>query len=350
MGSVTPLIATIEKIKELEPEAVSVWVGTRHGVERAFVTKRGIEYHWIAAAKLRRYFDLRTILAPFIAAVAIVQSFLLLFKLRPKAVVVSGSFVQVPLVMVARVLNIPVILHQEDIEVGLANRISAHDAKVITATFEDSVSQFGRRSVKVIGNPVRKLVSDLVDPAKRAEIREQGLKRWNLDCLKPTILVLGGGTGAASLNERIAKNLDALLGTVNIINIVGKGKLPNVESRKNYIAIEFLNEEMVEAYAVADLVVSRAGLGTLTELGVAGMPTVLVPLPGHQEKNAAYFRARNAVVVVAIDSPDREFCDTVLRLSADRDRRVELSRAISEIFPADAAEKLARIILENLNL
>jgi UDP-N-acetylglucosamine--N-acetylmuramyl-(pentapeptide) pyrophosphoryl-undecaprenol N-acetylglucosamine transferase len=103
---------------------------------------------------------------------------------------------------------------------------------------------------------------------------------------------------------------------------------------------------MAEAYAAADLVVSRAGLGTLTELGVVGLPTVLVPLPGHQEKNAAYLRERGAAIVIKHDETDQVFIDTVLRLTNDRDQRLMLSRAISDIFPADAAEKLAKIIIE----
>ncbi len=348
LGSVTPLVATIEKLKEIEPKVEPIWIGTRRGVERSFIGKLGIEYHWISAGKLRRYFDLRTLFTPFVAAAAIVQSAWLILKIRPKAVVVSGSFVQVPLVMVARIFGVPIVLHQEDIEVGLANRISAYDAKVITATFDVSASRFGKRAVKVIGNPVRKLISDLADPAHRAALREQGMKRWNLDVSKPMILVLGGGTGAMGLNERVVKNLDALLSSANVINLTGKGKIYEVPPRRNFVSIEFLNEEMAEAYAAADLVVSRAGLGTLTELGVAGLPTVLVPLPGHQEKNAAYLRERNAAIVIANDSSDQVFVDTVLRLLHDRDQRLMLSRAIAEIFPADAAEKLAKIIIQNI--
>ena len=141
LGSVTPLLATIEKLKELEPEAVSVWVGTRRGVERAVVGKSKIEYHWICAAKLRRYFDLRLLAAPFLLAAAVAQSIRLMVILRPKAVVACGSFVQVPLIMVARTFGVPVIIHQEDVEAGLANRISAYDAKVITA---DDLTHCGR--------------------------------------------------------------------------------------------------------------------------------------------------------------------------------------------------------------
>jgi UDP-N-acetylglucosamine--N-acetylmuramyl-(pentapeptide) pyrophosphoryl-undecaprenol N-acetylglucosamine transferase len=349
LGPVTPLLATIEKLKEIDPKITPVWVGTRHGVEREVVERLKIEYHWLASAKLRRYFDWRSFLTPFVSAAGVAGAIWIILKTQPKAVVAAGAFTQVPLIMVSRLMGIPAIIHQQDVETGLANRISSYDANIITATFDASVSQFGKKSVRVIGNPVRSLVSDLIDPALRVAARERGMKRWNFDPSKPVLLILGGGTGALGLNERIVRNLDQLIAKANILNIVGRGKLVDAKPRQGYTAVEFLNEEMAEAYAAADLAVSRAGMGTLTELGVLGIPAILVPLPGHQEKNAAYLRERNAALVVAADSSDQAFVDTIARLLADRDRRLSLSRSIGDIFPADAAEKLARIILDVVN-
>jgi len=348
LGPVTPLLATIEKLKEIDPKITPVWVGTRHGVEREVVTRLGIEYHWLASAKLRRYFDWRSFLTPFIAAAGVVGAIWIIIRSHPKAVVAAGAFTQVPLVMVSRLAGVPVIVHQQDVEAGLANRISSYDANVITAAFDASIAQFGKKKVSVIGNPVRSLIAKLIDPAARAVVRERGMKRWNFDPSKPVLLVLGGGTGALGLNERIVRNLDQLLSKANILHLVGKGKFPEVQPRENYVAVEFLNEEMAEAYAVADLAISRAGMGTLTELGVADIPTVLVPLSGQQEKNAAYLKERGAAVVIAADASDQEFIDTILRLLADRERRLALSRSITDLFPADADLKFARIIIDNL--
>jgi UDP-N-acetylglucosamine--N-acetylmuramyl-(pentapeptide) pyrophosphoryl-undecaprenol N-acetylglucosamine transferase len=348
LGPVTPLLATIEKLKEIDPKITPVWVGTKAGVERDVVTRLGIEYHWLASAKMRRYFDWRSFFTPFVAAAGVIGAIAIVLKTQPKAVVCAGAFTQVPLVMVSRFMGVPVVLHQQDVEAGLANRVSSYDAKVITAAFDISVSQFGKKKVQVIGNPVRSLVGKLIDPVARESARVQGMKRWGFDPSKPVLLVLGGGTGAQGLNERIVRNLSQLLSKANILHLVGRGKFPEIQSRENYVAVEFLNEEMAEAYAVANIAVSRAGMGTLTELGVAGIPAVLVPLPGHQEKNAAYLKERGAAVVVANDAFDQVFTDTLLRLLADRDRRLQLSRSIADIFPADAAEKLARIIIENV--
>jgi UDP-N-acetylglucosamine--N-acetylmuramyl-(pentapeptide) pyrophosphoryl-undecaprenol N-acetylglucosamine transferase len=346
LGPVTPLLATIEKLKEIDPKIQPVWVGTRHGVEREVVTRLGIEYHWIASAKLRRYFDLRSLLTPFVAAAGVVGAISIVLKTGAKAVVSAGAFTQVPLVMVAKLLGIPAIIHQQDVEVGLANRISSYDAKIVTAAFDISAKQFGKRQVKTIGNPVRSLVAALVDPVKRAAAREAGLKRWGLDPSKPTLLVLGGGTGALGLNERIVRNADALTAKNNVLHQTGRGKLVMMKPKSGYTAVEFMNEEIAEAYAVADMTVSRAGMGTLTELGVLGLPPVLVPNPGHQESNAAYLKDRSAAVVIASGASDQEFTDTILRLMADRERRLVLSQSIASLFPADATEKFARIIVD----
>lgn len=348
MGPVTPLLATIEKLKALKPEAVPVWIGTRKGVEREPVVRAGVEYHAITAAKLRRYFDVRTLFVPFLAAAAVVESAWLIWKFQPKAVVVSGSYVQVPLVMVARIFGVPVILLQLDILPGLANRVSAFDAKKIVTALPSVLSPFGKFPSTAIGAPVRGLVCELIDPSARAVARSAALKRWGFDGTKPTILVLGGGTGAQSLNEKIVRISDALLKDANLLIVAGKGKIPASLSRDGMVIVEFLNEELAEAFAVADLAVSRAGFGTVSELGVLGIPAVLVPLVGQQEQNAAYLDHRGAAIAVKGEMSDQIFQDTILRLLNDRDRRLEMGRAAANLFLPGGAEKLAQIIAETI--
>lgn len=348
LGPVTPLVASIDALKEKRPDIVPVWVGSRKGAERAFIGKLGIEYYWISAGKLRRYFDLRTLLVPFAIAAAVVQSAWLIAKLKPKAVVVSGSFIQVPLVATARVLGVPVVLLQLDAEVGLANRMSSFDAKAIAVSLEASVPQFRGREAEVIGAPVRKLIASLVEPSVRLSARQKGYERWSFNSCRPTILVLGGGTGALGLNERIIRCLDRFLPEANVLLVAGKGKTVETGPKTNFVSVEFLNEEMAEAYAIADLVVCRAGLGTLSEIGVLGLPAVLVPLPGHQEKNAAYLAGKGAAIIAADTENDQVFADTILRLLHDRDRCLGLGRAASSVFPADAADHFAALIEKTL--
>jgi UDP-N-acetylglucosamine--N-acetylmuramyl-(pentapeptide) pyrophosphoryl-undecaprenol N-acetylglucosamine transferase len=347
LGPVTPLLAVIEELKKLNPDVQPVWVGTRKGVERRFLSEKGIVYRWILAGKLRRYFDLRNCIMPFSMLAGFFASLFLLLTIRPKAVIGAGGFVQVPLMYAAKLCNVPVFIHQQDIEAGLANRLSARVAAVITVAFPEAEKQFNKKVITV-GNPCRRLIADLADPEARRFAKERGLKRWNFFGNKPIIFFLGGGTGGTGLNEKVIKNIDELLVRADIIHLTGRGKSVVVSSRQNYVALEFLDDEIAEAYAVADLVVCRAGLGTITELGTLGLPAVLVPFAGHQEKNAAYFASKQAALALAPDVSDAIFKDTILRLLADRDRQRVLSGNISDLFPPDAAAKLAKMILEKI--
>ncbi len=347
LGPVTPLLAVIEELQALNPKVKPIWVGTMAGVERRFVTERKISYFWIFSGKLRRYFDLRNFIAPFLMLAGFIQSVFILLIIRPKAVIGAGGFVQVPLMFAAKICGVPVFVHQQDIEIGLANRLSARVASVITAAFPEAQKQFSKK-VEIIGNPCRRLIADLAEPMIRATKKERGLKRWNFSGSKPVILFLGGGTGGGSLNAQVVKNLDELLGKAEVIHITGRGKNVEAKLQQGYVPTEFLNDELAEAYAVANLVVCRAGLGTITEVGTLGLPMILAPFAGHQEKNAAYFATKQAALAFAPDVTDIIFKDTILRLLADRDRQLVLSRNISDLFPPDAAAKLAKMVLEKI--
>jgi len=347
LGPVTPLIATIEALTLKRPEVRIEWIGTRTGVERAFVTAAGIPYRAIAAGKLRRYLDLRTLLDPFLVGIGFLQSLFLFLSHRPVAVVTTGAFVAVPVVWAAHLLRIPIVLHQLDVEVGLANRISCRCSTVDTVSFDESIAEFERRGKRAarIGAPVRRAVAELTDPMKRENARLRARARWGFD-VRPTVLVLGGGTGAQELNDRIGRTIGELAPHVNVLHLTGRGKQGALENRPGYVVVDFLGPEMAEAYAVADLAVTRAGLGTLSELCTAGVPSLVIPLPGHQERNAALMERAGAGIALARTIRDREFVETVKRVALDRDRRAQMTRACAELFPPHAAERLADIIIE----
>jgi UDP-N-acetylglucosamine--N-acetylmuramyl-(pentapeptide) pyrophosphoryl-undecaprenol N-acetylglucosamine transferase len=262
-------------------------------------------------------------------------------------VVTSGAFVAVPVVWAAHLLRIPVVLHQLDVEVGLANRISCACSTVNTVTFAESIPEFAKRGTgaTVIGSPVRRLIARLADPAARAHSRAAGRARWGF-ADRPTLLVLGGGTGAQELNDRVGRTIDELTRSVNVLHLTGKGKLVAAQPRAGYVAVEFLTGELGEALALADLAVTRAGLGTLADLCTAGVPSLIFPLAGHQEKNAALMEKAGAGATLSRTMTDREFVETVKRFMNDRDRRAQMTSACAALFPSDAAEKLAKIILQ----
>jgi len=296
LGSVTPLLAVGEALRARVPGVEFRWWGTRNGPERAVIAAAGIPFQSLPSGKLRRYWDVRNILDVVVIAYATGVAFVRFLRQRPSVVVGAGSFVQVPVAWAAWVLRIPVVIHQQDARAGLANRLAAPVATRITAVFPACAHAFGRRTVAVIGNPVRRAILDA-----RALDPHDAKRRFGFSGDRPVLLIIGGGTGARALNELVRAALPSLSAHADVIHVTGKGKgeMTNDERRMTkYRSFELLTNDLPYAYAAADLVVARAGMGTITECMAIGKPTAFVPMPGtHQEENAAQVAAAGAGVV-----------------------------------------------------
>lgn len=326
-GSVTPLLAVAEKLQRHD-----IWfIGTRSGVERTLVPT-GLRYVAIPAGKLRRYWDWHNLIDPFIIAAAFFYSLWLIARYAPSVVVSVGSFVSVPIVWAAWWCNIPVVIHQQDLQVGLATRLMRLAASTITKAFPE----IPLPGAATIGNPVRKLL-----PTTQQLI---------LDSSVPTVLIFGGGTGAEAINQLVDIELCA---QANVIHLTGLGKSginPNVVQAashgQRYHQFELLTETMAEALQQADVVVCRAGLGTLSELAVLGKPTIVIPIPqSHQEQNAEYFVERQAIIKVGQNSltPQR-LTQLIVDLLHNSAQQAGLAQAFQRCNPADAAKRLAQLI------
>lgn len=340
MGSVTPLLAVAEAVRRRQPSAELIWIGTKDGPERETVERAGLEFIGISSGKLRRYFAWRNLTDPFRIMAGFWQSRRLFKRRRPDKLVSAGGFVAVPAVWAARSLGVPVHVHQMDIRPGLANRLSAPFAGSVSVAYRKSLDDFEKHDPVWVGNPVR---SEVLTGDRAA-----GLARFRLSGERPVVLLLGGGTGAESLNRLVIKSWDYLKDDIDLIHVTGPGKGIVVAQDEHYRQEESLNaEEIGLAYAVADLVVTRAGMGTLTELAALGRPTVIVPIPGsHQEDNADFFAANHAAEVW----PENELfskglADRLLKLAGDKGRRDNLAAAIHGLSRLDAAERLADLLL-----
>jgi len=203
MGSVSPLIAIYEKIKKKNPEAKFLFIGTKTGPEKKAVESYKINFKAIASGKLRRYFSWNNFIDPFKIIWGFFQSLIILIKFRPNAVAIAGSFVGVPVAWAAWILRIPILIHQQDIVAGLANKLMANYAKKITISFEPSLKDFAENKTVMTGNPVREefYVCN----------KEKGREVFDLKSELPVLLVLGGGTGASDLNKVIEESLPDLL-------------------------------------------------------------------------------------------------------------------------------------------
>lgn len=339
MGSVSPLIATYQEIKRISPETEFLFIGTSDGPEKEAILSYKIPFRSIVAGKWRRYFDLRNLIDPFKVIWGFIQAFFVLGKFRPNAVMVAGAFVGVPVAWAAWVRRIPVLIHQQDIIPGLANKLMANIATRISVSFEISLKDFFPDKTVLTGNAVRREFYD-------CEQKTSG-QFFNLRSDLPILLILGGGTGAVKINGIVEKSLADLLQFCQIIHITGKGKKIEVEA-DGYHQFEFLSSGMTEAMCSADLIVSRGGLSTASECIIMAKPTVIIPMAKtHQEFNAQYFQKFNAVFVLAEESLTPEMFISVIRdLMYDEAQRQNLSRNIAKVMPHDGAAQIAKLLLQ----
>jgi len=286
-GPVAPLLGLVETLKQTEPTAECIWFGTASGPEQTMVAPYQIPFYSIAAGKWRRYWSWQNFIDPFRIIWGWGQSLHLLYKLKPDLVITAGAFGSVATVWAASLLRIPCIVHQQDIIPGLANKLMVNQATAITVTFQQSLAVFPARKTHWIGNLIR--------PSVVSGSAERARQTWRLEPNVPVVLIMGGGTGAVSLNQTVIDGLTELTKHCQIIHLTGAGKeLPAEHSR--YHSFPFLTDQMADALAVADVVVARAGLSSLTEFAAASKAVILVPMPGsHQEANADYYARQNAV-------------------------------------------------------
>ncbi len=338
LGSVSPLVAVHQALIQQGQPVAALWLGTIKGPERAVVGGQGIAFQPIVAPKLRRYLDGRNLVAPFSLIVGVLQARAAMRRFAPQVVATAGSFVAVPVGIAAWLRRVPLLIHQPDVVPGLANRLLTPLASWITVTFAATRAAFPARQTVMTGNPVR---SDI-----RLAGRGAAHQRFQFSAAVPTVLVLGGGTGAAALNQLVLDRLDALVAVCQIIHVTGRGKMAVVAEHPRYRAFEFLGAELSAAYACADLVVSRAGMGVLSELAALGKPALLVPIPGsRQTANAVEFAKHNAALLV--EQPGltpADFAAIIRTTLEDRPLLANLSRNIGSLLPADAASQVAEVV------
>lgn len=343
LGPVTPLLAVAAEWRKRRPEAKVSWIGTPKGPERVLVEAARYDFYPLAAPKLDRARIWKLPLVLFMFVYSCIKAFFLLKNIKPGAVVSAGAYVSVPVAVAAWFLRIPLWTQQLDMVPGLANKLMAPFAKKITVTWPESLTAFPAKKTEVVGAMVRKMV--------RVGEPRLARDRYGFDSSKPTVLVMGGGTGAASLNDVMAIIGTEVVKHANVLHLTGRGKSFTSlnEIGGTYVALEFLAEGMADAYAAADLVVARAGMGTIAELAALGKPAILVPIPrSHQVANANALFVRQAADVVNYLTP-QTLLQAIQRLLDDKAHRDELSANIRTLFPLNADERIVHEILAALS-
>lgn len=331
LGPVTPLLAIRETIQKQHPHAEFLWVGTTRGPERELLEKQGIGFTTLSSGKFRRYISLWNVIDIVRIIIGFFQSVRLLLHESPDLCISAGGFISVPLHWAAWFLGIPTWVHSQDIQVGLANKLMSPFARVVTTSLEKNLKAFSKRKSIWLGNPVR---SDIMQGKK-----EEAFKLFNLRKDKPVVFATGGGTGSLRVNQMIVEAMPHLKDFVQVIHLSGKERPQELVSRAanlytDYHTYQFFTDEMKHAYAAADIVISRGGFGTLTEIAALGKIAIIIPKPGHQVENVRFLEQHGAAIFVDERTADGLYlAKTIRQLLQDEIQQKQLSYHLSKLLP-----------------
>ena len=297
-GHVTPNLALIPSLKDHGFEIR--YIGSYEGIEKKLITDAGIPYDGISSGKLRRYFDLKNFSDPFRVLKGYAEACKLIKNYKPDVVFSKGGFVSVPVVLAAKRLHIPVIIHESDLTPGLANKICIPSAAKVCCNFPETLSHLPAGKAVLTGSPIRQ---ELLRGNAIA-----ALEFCHFTANKPVILVMGGSLGSAAINDTIRGVLPELLKNFQVIHLCGKGKLdPHLTDVQGYVQFEYIKDELRDLFALADIVISRAGANAICELLALHKPNILIPLSakasrGDQILNARSFEAQGFSIVLEEES------------------------------------------------
>ncbi len=343
-GHVNPAIAVA---RALAPDEVS-FIGTTSGAEARSVPAAGFTLDTIEVAGFDRSKPWTIFVTGFKALKAILSARRILSREAPDVVLGVGGYVSLPAAVAARTLRIPVVLHEQNIVMGLANRVTRALASAVAVSFEETLGQTGSKGVHT-GNPVaQRLVEAGLDTT-----RSLGMERFRLDPQRLTLLAFGGSQGAARINDAVGALADlwANRSDVQILHIVGRSGAvsePSSSESDGYRIVDYV-DDMVEAYAVADLALCRGGATTVAELGVAGVPAIVVPYPFHRDQQQLRHgkvleAAGAAVVMLDADVTGGSVNDVAGALLGDRSRLEAMRAAALNLGRADAASRVADVV------
>ncbi len=283
-GHVTPNIAMIPRLKELGYKIS--YIGSYEGIEKKLIEELGIPYYGISSGKLRRYFDVKNFTDPFRVLKGFMEAKKLMKELKPDVVFSKGGFVTVPVVIAASRRKIPTFIHESDMTPGLANKICIPFATKVCCNFPETISNLPKDKAVLTGTPIRQ---ELLTGSK-----EKGLAFTGLSPDKPVILIIGGSLGATAVNEAVRSILPELLEDFQVVHLCGKGKLDeSLKDTKGYVQYEYIKKELADLFALADIVISRAGANAICELSALNKPNLLIPLSARASRGDQILNARS---------------------------------------------------------
>lgn len=341
-GHVTPNLALISRLDKSEWNIH--YFGMSDSIEQRLLKDcPEVQFHCITSGKVRRYFSLKNLTDPFKVLKGIRQARSLLKKIKPDVVFSKGGFVSVPVVMAAK-KRCPVIVHESDYTPGLANRIATKYADTVCITFSDTDKHIKGDKAVLTGTPIRE---ELFSGSK-----ERAMKFTGLSGEKPVLLVMGGSQGAQAINELVRSALPMLLPRFDIIHLCGEGKVDTTIASEGYLQYAYIGEQLPDIFALADLVVSRAGSNSIFEFLALELPAILIPLPlsasrGDQILNANYFEQRS--YAVKLDQEQTTANDLVVAVNRVYDARRAYKENMRKDRFANGTDQILNLIFRVTN-
>lgn len=358
-GHILPIVGIVREIRKIyqKPDLQFLYIGPKDEFGEFFLSQEEIEIKTILSGKIRRYLDWKTIFRNladclFKIPVGVLQSFFYIFVFGPDLIFSKGGFGSIPTVIAGKILLTPVLLHESDVAPGLANRILSHFALEIFVSFPRT-EYFPPRKMILVGNPIRR---ELLEAS-----REEAEKFFKLTGGKPVILILGGSQGAQRINDKILEILPELLKDFEIIHQCGDKNFREVRAEakaiitpelgKFFHPFPFLKEEELKrVYALSDLILSRAGSGSIFEIAAWAKPSILIPLPeaaqNHQVENAyAYAENKAAIVMEENNFTSRFFLEKLKFIFAHPEELEKMAKAAREFSKPLAAKIIAEYIV-----
>ncbi|MDH5396509.1 MAG: undecaprenyldiphospho-muramoylpentapeptide beta-N-acetylglucosaminyltransferase [Cyclobacteriaceae bacterium] len=349
-GHIFPAVAIANELKRRNPSTEILFIGALGKMEMTRVPEAGYPIKGLWISGLQRRFTLQNLLFPFKLINSYLKALKIMRQFKPQAVVGTGGYASGPSVMAANRKGIPVLLQEQNSYPGLTNRKLARKAKKVCVAYEGMEKYFDPEKIIFTGNPVR---NDILDPELT---KEKARQKYGLNGNKKTILVLGGSLGARTINESIMGALDKIAwGEVQVIWQTGKIYYEEMLNRlgdhkpDGLFVMQFIND-MEVAYSAADLIISRAGALSISELCIVAKPVIFVPSPNvaadHQTKNAMALVEKNAAVLVKDEEAVEGLVTRALKLLYDQSK----SKMLSENIKALGKPQATKDIVDQLNL
>ena len=348
-GHIFPALAIGSEIKQRYLESELLFVGAHNKMEMQQIPRAGFRIVGLWIDGFQRSLSLRNILFPFKLVISLIQSFFILVRFRPKAVVGTGGFASGALLQVAQWMRLPTLIQEQNSYPGITNKILGQNAKAICVGFQGMERFFPKEKIHYTGNPIRQNIAQFdISPT-------QAKQHLDLNLKKRTLAVLGGSLGARTINNLIAKKLHFIMNLgYQIVWQCGKLYYDQYASMENQMlkVIPFVTE-MESFYAAADLIIARAGAGTIAELCCVGKPSILIPSPNvtanHQVKNAQALVDQQAAIMIEEIDLEKEFEKTFLDLVQDEKMQSEMGSKIRALAKPNATleivDELEKIIL-----